>query len=212
MEQKTFHKQSGKFLSVIAENMPEIPAEIMQGWIQNPKALQKVLKESLMPLEKEEDFLNDLGTYSVSECNETKNLLDHKKDFKSYFSDNYKNWNLAQSQQALKASNLNIKEMKPGKNGNYSKIYNSFNRPLDEMAVTENRIIQILFSKDEESKKIRKLLDFNNFWTHFLVKANEEFFVVSVLLDSDGLNLNVGRFNDVSVWGGGGRYHFVAAV
>jgi hypothetical protein len=52
METKTYDGQTGKFLAKVAENMPKIPASIMQGWIENPKSLQRVLAEALMPLQK----------------------------------------------------------------------------------------------------------------------------------------------------------------
>lgn len=41
--QNTYHKQTAKFLAMVAQNMPEMSAEVMQGWIQNPKALKKAL-------------------------------------------------------------------------------------------------------------------------------------------------------------------------
>ncbi len=41
--QNTYHKQTAKFLAMVAQNMPEMSSDVMQGWIQNPKALKKVL-------------------------------------------------------------------------------------------------------------------------------------------------------------------------
>ena len=35
--------QAHKFAATILENLPEVPEDIMQGWIENPKALQKLL-------------------------------------------------------------------------------------------------------------------------------------------------------------------------
>ena len=49
METKTYDGQTGKFLAKVAENMPKIPASIMQGWIENPKGLRKVLTAALLP-------------------------------------------------------------------------------------------------------------------------------------------------------------------
>lgn len=44
MSTKTYDRQSGKFIARIAENLPEMPDDIMQGWIDDPKALQNFLK------------------------------------------------------------------------------------------------------------------------------------------------------------------------
>jgi len=43
MEQKTYDRQSGKLIARIAENLPEMSGEVMQGWIDDPKGLQKFL-------------------------------------------------------------------------------------------------------------------------------------------------------------------------
>jgi hypothetical protein len=52
MAQKTYDHHTAKFLAVIGENMPEIQSDSMQGWIENPKALQKVLGEAFCPATK----------------------------------------------------------------------------------------------------------------------------------------------------------------
>lgn len=43
MSAKTYDRQSGKLIARIAENLPELPDDVMQGWIDNPKGLQKFL-------------------------------------------------------------------------------------------------------------------------------------------------------------------------
>ncbi len=43
MGAKTYDRQSGKFLARIAENLPELSGDVMQSWIDDPKALQKFL-------------------------------------------------------------------------------------------------------------------------------------------------------------------------
>jgi hypothetical protein len=48
---KTYDRQTATFLAVIAENLPPIPGGVMQGWIENPKALQKALRTALCPPE-----------------------------------------------------------------------------------------------------------------------------------------------------------------
>ena len=42
-------KQTAKLIARIAENLPEMPSEIQQGWIENPAALQKALYLALLP-------------------------------------------------------------------------------------------------------------------------------------------------------------------
>ncbi len=46
----TYHSQTGKFVAAIAQNLPQdISDDVMQGWIENPKALQNVLRSALCP-------------------------------------------------------------------------------------------------------------------------------------------------------------------
>ena len=44
-----FHNQTAQFVSVVAQNLPEMSGDIMQGWIENPSALQKALRSVLVP-------------------------------------------------------------------------------------------------------------------------------------------------------------------
>jgi len=44
--------QVAKLVARIAENLPEMSADLMQNWINNPKGLQKVLREALCPPER----------------------------------------------------------------------------------------------------------------------------------------------------------------
>lgn len=56
MTQNTYHAQTAKFIAKVAENMPELSSDVMQGWIENPKGLQKILKNVLCPPEGISDF------------------------------------------------------------------------------------------------------------------------------------------------------------
>ena len=49
MTAKTYDRQTAKFLAVVGENMPELSGDVMQGWIQNPKAVQKALSNAFCP-------------------------------------------------------------------------------------------------------------------------------------------------------------------
>jgi len=47
MEQKTYDKQTAKFIATICENTPKLTSEVMQAWIQSSLALQRALTTSL---------------------------------------------------------------------------------------------------------------------------------------------------------------------
>lgn len=44
-----YHKQTAKFLVRFIQALPEMPADVMQGWIESPKALKKALTKALCP-------------------------------------------------------------------------------------------------------------------------------------------------------------------
>lgn len=48
---KTYDGQTAKLLAIIAENMPKISSDLMQYWIENPRAIKKVLKNAFCPPE-----------------------------------------------------------------------------------------------------------------------------------------------------------------
>jgi len=47
---KTYDRQTATFLAAVGQNMPEIPASLMQEWIEHPKDLQQALWKALCPL------------------------------------------------------------------------------------------------------------------------------------------------------------------
>lgn len=52
-----FHSQSGKFLAVIAQNMPAISGDDMQYWVENPKHLQEKLAAALVREERQKEVI-----------------------------------------------------------------------------------------------------------------------------------------------------------
>jgi hypothetical protein len=49
MNTKTYDTQTAKFAATVLTSMPEVPSDIMQQWIENPKDLQHALKKALCP-------------------------------------------------------------------------------------------------------------------------------------------------------------------
>ena len=72
MTAKTYDGQTAKFIAVVVENMPkDLTGDVMQGWIDNPTAVQKALKDAFCPpeerVEPTEKFalLKDFGIITV---------------------------------------------------------------------------------------------------------------------------------------------------
>ena len=84
MAQKTYDRHTAKFLAVIGENMPEIQSDIMQGWIERPKTLQRVLRDAFCPPTKHQ--AEDAPIEHVIDCDADPfvpngwKVEEHKKD------------------------------------------------------------------------------------------------------------------------------------
>lgn len=77
-------KQTGKFIASVVENLPkEIDENLMQGWIQNPRGLQKVLREALCPPAEEKKWFEKDGMIYFTVISNGKSGKDWIKHFES---------------------------------------------------------------------------------------------------------------------------------
>lgn len=63
--QNTYHKQTAKFISAVIQNIPEMPADVMQSWIENPKALRRALAVLCTPEEASQGDFPTLKTIKL---------------------------------------------------------------------------------------------------------------------------------------------------
>lgn len=75
---KTYDRQTAKFIAVVAENMPELSGDVMQGWIQNPKAVQKLLA-GFAPSETTVAAPREFATWKTVKIGTHKNVKDLSK-------------------------------------------------------------------------------------------------------------------------------------
>ncbi len=68
MDAKTYDGHTARFLGAVAMSMPKLDGDIMQGWIQNPRALQKVLSEALSQDQSQRTYVfNQSGSLTEKE-------------------------------------------------------------------------------------------------------------------------------------------------
>lgn len=60
---ETYDTQTAKFAATVLTSMPEMPSDIMQQWIENPKGLQLALKEALCPPEEQKTTVPNFKTF-----------------------------------------------------------------------------------------------------------------------------------------------------
>lgn len=75
---KTYDRQTATFLAVVGQNMPELSGDVMQGWIENPKALQKALRV-LCPPEATASAPREFATWKTITIGTQKSVKDLTK-------------------------------------------------------------------------------------------------------------------------------------
>jgi len=128
-------------------------------------------------------------------------ISDAKKTFKSGIDGDFKNWGLNQSGPATAETLLDVSEMTS--DGTFVQIFTGITSDLEKLVMTQAQIIRFC-------EKHPTWLRQEGYATFFLTKVNGEYFVVSVYVISGGLDVNVDRLEDDSVWGGGSRHRVVA--
>lgn len=114
----------------------------------------------------------------------------------SYIDSDFKNWNTNVRGKKTKAQNLEVLEI--DENGTFRDF---FTEP-EKMVLSQEQILHFLKNyKDKLSQ---------NWYTFFLFKVGDEFFVALVgLFDGGQLGVRVHRFSYDLVWGAGGRRRVV---
>ncbi len=209
-----YNPQTAKFLAVIAQNMPGISADVMQGWIENPKGLKKVLAGALCPPKtirngrEQAEAVNTIlclrsgnEVITIAPCDGTQTLAQSKKTFLSYIDADFKNLGLDKVGKATEETAVQAYEM--AKDATFAKMFGSLGSDLNKLCLTQH---QIKVFCENHSIWLRTGGNAN----FFLFKENEQFFVAGVHTDSDGLNVCVYRFEDARVWDAGRQHRLVS--
>lgn len=192
---KTLDKHTAKFIAVLVENLPRINADVMEGWIQNPKALQKILFESLCPPKTKKKEIIFLGNNYLKLLSKKNLILDACDDgyvietadntFTIVDSD-FKNYDANEKSVKTEETEVGVYELQ--KDSIFADFFNSVSTNLDSMCFTHSQIKQFV-------KKYRNWLRTEGCATFFLFKSKGKFFVASVLIYPGGdVEVRVFRF------------------
>jgi len=112
--------------------------------------------------------------------------------FKAGIGSNFKNLGLDKS--SINTKEIKIKPFELRRDAELGEIFNSFRNSLDELCITQAQIIKFCEKYPNELYKYGANL--------FLIKENNEYFVVFVSVSSDGLSVRVYRLGRDDVRGG----------
>ncbi|MFA7702785.1 MAG: hypothetical protein WCX80_05020 [Patescibacteria group bacterium] len=180
-------------------------AQKVQELIEKPGAIFKFFEELLADkIETKSSILKLIsgGEKIMIEVSDGKaTIANAANTFKSYLDSDFKDRGL--DTPGLETPEILVDIHEIIEDANFSQIFTGLNPDLDKLVLTQAQIIRFCekhptWLRQEENA------------TLFLTKVNGEYFVVSVCVYSDGLDVDVNRFEDGSVWRAGARHRLVA--
>ena len=129
-------------------------------------------------------------TITISAVDGSKTIFNSEDIFKSWIDSDFKDWDLNKPDQKTPEIKTQVYEM--AKNANYSQIFGSLNDDLDKLCLTQHQIAEFC-------AKNQKYLRGNGWVTFFLFKVDGKYYVAYVVVLSDGLRVDVRRFEDGNV-------------
>ncbi|MFH1608977.1 MAG: hypothetical protein ABH951_03120 [Patescibacteria group bacterium] len=151
--------------------------------------------------EKEESILKLISTgenLKLDACDGKKTIYDSKDVF-AWKDDDFKNWKVNTTGPATAEISADIYEM--AKDATFAEMFSSLG-DLHKLCLTQSQILNFI-------AKHKNWLRTEGYGTFFLFKANGNFFVASVNVNSDGLSVHVIRLEDDIVWNAEGRHRIV---
>ena len=120
-------------------------------------------------------------------------IYDSNDVFKCYVDEDFKTWGINKPGSATTEIQVDVHEMV--KDGTFKEIFTSISNDIKKLVLTQAQIKKFC-------RKHAKWLRQDEYCTFFLTKQGEEYFVVNVHVNSDGLPVNVNRFEHDYVWHG----------
>lgn len=127
-------------------------------------------------------------------------IANAKNIFKSYINPNFKSWGLNKSGPATKEILVDVSEIV--EDATFAQIFTDITSDLDKLVLTQAQIIRFC-------EKHPTWLRQEGYATFFLIKVGNEYFVVYVIVGSDGLEVYVIRFESDNVLHGEYRHRVV---
>jgi len=136
--------------------------------------------------------LSSSGEKIMLEANDGKSkIYGNGKIFKLYIDDDFKNWGLNKNSQTTAETLVDVYEII--KDAKFAEIFTSLNCDLNKLVMTQAQIVRFC---EKHPTWLRQ--DGNA--TLFLIKENDEYFVVLVFVYAGGLYVRVYRFDFDRVW------------
>jgi len=195
----TYDDHTAKFIASVATCLSGLSSDVMQGWIENPKALKKALNKALNNDGNQvKDSLKDkpilkllsAGEKIILEANDSKSKIYGNNKIFNYISIDFEKPEFNKNSCATSETFVDIYEII--EDAKLAEIFTSLNCDLDKLVMTQSQIVRFC-------EKHPTWLHQNGYATFFLIRENDEYFVVRVRMNAVGLGVDVGRLGYVHV-------------
>ena len=185
------NKQVLKLGARILENLPNMSSEVVQGWIDNPKALQDFLCRLASQEKVPETYLRHLLSLTIAPTKGSVTIAEASAVFTGYLDPDFKNWGTNQPGLDTQATEVDVRELK--KDGTYQQVFGSLGRKVRSLCLSQPQIVEFCQTHREHLRQ-------DGYATFFLFEASDDLFVAYVGVDGGSLEARVFRFLDVNVW------------
>lgn len=192
------NKQELKLGARILENLPLMSPDVMQGWIDNPKALKGFLA-GLVPEESLEPYPRHLESVTLAPTKGDVTLAEAAEIFIGWLDGDFKEWGTNVPGEDTTEAVVNVHEMT--RDGTFKTLFESIGDP-HQLALSQGQIVEFC-------RNHRDSLRQEGYGTFFLFGVNGELFVADVSVGAGGLGAYVHRFDDDGFWNADDRHRLV---
>lgn len=153
--------------------------------------LQGVFAELLQKLCRLIKLISAGESLIIDPVNGTEVIAKAKRVFPAGIDGDFERWGADELGQPTPETPVEVYEMV--KDAAFAQMFDSLNTDRNKLCLSQHQIINFV-------EKYRSWLRADGYGTFFLFKSHGEFFVASVLVDSDGLLVFVRRFGHSRVW------------
>lgn len=168
---------------------------LIDSVIDNPEVISKFFEDLLVEKAETESSILRLisggGELMIEALDGKSYISENEKLFRSCIDHDFENFGLNNPGLATSETSLNVYEMV--KDADYIQVFTSLNSDLDNLVMSQNQIVRFC-------EKYPTWLRQEEYATFFLIKENDEYFVVRVYVYPNGLHVNVHHFNNDHVW------------
>jgi hypothetical protein len=185
----------------ILENLPHMSSQVMQGWIDNPVALQSFLR-GLAPQERVSDTSchRYLKSLTLAPTKGTVTIVGATEVFTGFIDPDFNNRVTDQPCPDTPEVQVDVHEMT--ESSTFKRLFGSFGTDLRQLCLSQGQVVEFCRTHCDH-------LLLNNYGTFFLCDSSADLFVVHVYECGGELHVDDLNLGQTEIWSGSHRRRLV---